>query len=55
MHDRSGAAPHFAVALLRSALTWSAPAVAVLVLPWSAVLAVLAVVYGPAGGAGVRS
>ena len=45
---RGQAPPGMAAGLARSALSWSAPALAVLLLPWGAMLAVLAVVFGPA-------
>jgi uncharacterized RDD family membrane protein YckC len=40
--------PSFVAGFARSVLGWSAPALAILLLPWGVVLGVLAVVFGPA-------
>jgi uncharacterized RDD family membrane protein YckC len=54
VEGRGGARPSFLAGAVRSAFAWSAPALAVLLLPWGAVLPVLAVVFGPAAVPGLR-
>lgn len=46
--DGGNVPPRFVPALLRSLLTWSLPALSVLLWHWSAVIGVLVAVYGPA-------